>query len=161
MELVLLYLFSQLITNSTRSRIESLQSSRMSEKKGEKFLSTLTCTVWRKMTYAAHWESGDRRETLAGRVCKISFNNDHTYSNSYNVIHTRAHTMVQQFSSLALMVTLSANTWIWVPLMASGVFLLYLVSPPTLNSPKSRSLPLQSTIRWEGRMDNSKHTSVH
>ena len=58
-------------------------------------------------------EVGERHLTLlAGKVCKISFNNDHTYSNSYKVIHTLAHTMVQQFSSLAPMVTLSANAWV-------------------------------------------------
>ena len=56
-------------------------------------------------------EVGERNATLiAGKVCKISFDNDHTCSNTYKVIHT--HTMVQQFSSLAPMVTLSANTWV-------------------------------------------------
>ena len=38
-------------------------------------------------------EVGERHLTLlAGKVCKISFNNDHTYSNSYKVTHTHACT---------------------------------------------------------------------
>ena len=59
----LAYSVAQLTINSTRNRIQSLQSSRMSEKVSSTANVFKNCTSNNYMYYTAHWENGGRRGT--------------------------------------------------------------------------------------------------
>ena len=79
---------AQLTINSTRNRIQSLQSSRMSEKVSSTANVFKNCTSNNYMYYTAHWENGGRRGTRHV-TCRQGVQNY-----SYKVTHTRTHTMV-------------------------------------------------------------------